>query len=111
MDSRIAWDDGADSNRCSPVGGPTGTSTGRLSGLPATNLELQGRGFVREGMFADLVVFDPLTIKDLATFEKPHQYSVGVKHVFVNGVQVLKDGEHTGATPGRALKGPGAAAK
>lgn len=79
----------------------------RLSGLPATNLGLDHRGFVREGMFADVVVFDPATIADRATFEKPHQYAVGMKHVFVNGVQVLKDGEHTGAKPGRALWGPG----
>ena len=79
----------------------------RLSGLPATNLGLDHRGFVREGMFADVVVFDPATIADRATFEKPHQYAVGMKHVFVNGLQVLKDGEHTGAKPGRALWGPG----
>jgi N-acyl-D-amino-acid deacylase len=79
----------------------------RLSGLPATNLGLDHRGFLKEGMFADLVVFDPATISDRATFENPHQYSVGVKQVFVNGVQVLKDGEHTGAKPGRALWGPG----
>jgi len=79
----------------------------RLSGLPATNLGLDHRGFVKEGMFADVVVFDPATITDRATFEKPHQYAVGVKHVFVNGVQVIKDGEHTGAKPGRALWGPG----
>jgi N-acyl-D-amino-acid deacylase len=79
----------------------------KLSGQPATNLGLDHRGFVQEGMFADVVVFDPATIADHATFEKPHQYSVGVKHVFVNGVQVLKDGEHTGAKPGRALWGPG----
>ncbi len=79
----------------------------RLSGLPATNLGLEQRGFLREGMFADVVVFDPKTIADHATFEKPHQYATGVKHVFVNGVQVLKEGEHTGAKPGRALKGPG----
>ena len=78
----------------------------RLSGLPATNLELDRRGFLKQGMFADVVVFDPKTIADNATFEKPHQYSVGVKHVFVNGVQVLKDGEHTGAKPGLALWGP-----
>ena len=77
----------------------------RLSGLPATNLELDRRGFLRPGMFADVVVFDPATIADRATFEKPHQYAVGVKHVFVNGRQVLKDGEHTGALPGRALWG------
>src|SRR5438067_669003 len=79
----------------------------RLTGLPAMNLGLDHRGFLKEGMFADVVVFDPATISDRATFEKPHQYAVGVKHVFVNGVQVLKDGEHTGAKPGRALWGPG----
>jgi N-acyl-D-amino-acid deacylase len=79
----------------------------RLSGLPATNLGLDHRGFLKEGMFADVVVFDPATIADRATFEKPHQYAVGIKHVLVNGVQVLKDGEHTGAKPGRALWGPG----
>jgi N-acyl-D-amino-acid deacylase len=79
----------------------------RLTGLPATNLGLDGRGFLKTGMFADVVVFDPATIADRATFENPHQYSVGVKHVFVNGVQVLKDGEHTTAKPGRALWGPG----
>jgi N-acyl-D-amino-acid deacylase len=79
----------------------------RLSGLPATNLGLDHRGFLKEGMFADVVVFDPATITDHATFEKPHQYATGMKHVFVNGVQVIKDGEHTGAKPGRALWGPG----
>ncbi len=79
----------------------------RLSGLPATNLCLDHRGFIKEGMFADVVVFDPATIADRATFEKPHQYAIGVKQVFVNGVQVIKDGEHTGAKPGRALWGPG----
>ncbi|PYL80847.1 MAG: aminoacylase [Verrucomicrobia bacterium] len=79
----------------------------RLSGLPATNLGVDHRGFIKEGMFADVVLFDPATIADRATFEKPHQYAVGVKHVFVNGVQVLRDGEHTGAKPGRALWGPG----
>jgi N-acyl-D-amino-acid deacylase len=79
----------------------------KLSSLPAMNLGLDHRGFVREGMFADVVVFDPATIGDKATFEKPHQYAVGMKHVFVNGTQVLKDGEHTGAKPGKALWGPG----
>ena len=79
----------------------------RLSALPATNLGLDHRGMLKEGMFADVVVFDPATIADRATFEKPHQYAVGMKHVFVNGAQVLKDGEHTGAKPGRALWGPG----
>jgi N-acyl-D-amino-acid deacylase len=79
----------------------------RLTGLPATNLELDRRGFLREGMFADIAVFDPAAIADKATFEKPHQFAVGMKHVFVNGGHVLKDGEHTGAKPGRALWGPG----
>lgn len=79
----------------------------RLSGLPATNLELDHRGFLKEGYFADIVVFDPRTISDRATFEQPHQFAAGMKHVFVNGAQVLKDGEHTGAKPGRALWGPG----
>jgi N-acyl-D-amino-acid deacylase len=79
----------------------------RLTGLPATNLGLTGRGLLRPGAFADVVVFDPGTIADRATFERPHQYSVGVRHVLVNGVPVLRDGEHTGATPGRALWGPG----
>jgi len=86
---------------------PMSEAVRRLSGLPATNLGLDHRGFVKEGMFADVVVFDLATISDRATFEKPHQYAVGVKHVFVNGVQVIKDGEHTGAKPGRALWGPG----
>ncbi|MEO8436339.1 MAG: D-aminoacylase [Pyrinomonadaceae bacterium] len=79
----------------------------RLSGLPATNLGLDRRGFIKQGYFADLAIFDPTTIADKATYEKPHQYAVGMKHVFVNGVQVLKDGEHTGAKPGRAVWGPG----
>jgi N-acyl-D-amino-acid deacylase len=79
----------------------------RLSALPATNLELDHRGFLKTDMFADVVVFDPATITDHATFEKPAQYATGVKEVFVNGVEVLKDGEHTGAKPGRALWGPG----
>jgi N-acyl-D-amino-acid deacylase len=78
----------------------------RLSGLPATNLELDGRGFLKPGHFADVVAFDPAAIADRATFEKPHQYATGMKHVFVNGRHVLKEGEHTGALPGRALSGP-----
>ncbi len=77
----------------------------KLSGLPATNLRLDGRGFLREGMYADVVVFDPATIADRATFERPHQYAVGVREVFVNGVHVLAGGEHTGARPGRKLQG------
>ena len=84
-----------------------GEAIRRLSALPATNLELDHRGFLKEGMFADVVVFDPATIADRATFAQPHQYAIGMKQVFVNGVRVIKDGEHTGATPGRALWGPG----
>src|SRR6188474_2554001 len=72
----------------------------RLSSLPATNLGLDHRGFLRPGMFADVVVFDPQTIADRATFESPHQLSVGVKDVFVNGQHVLENGQHTGAKPG-----------
>jgi N-acyl-D-amino-acid deacylase len=79
----------------------------KLSGLPATNLGLDHRGFIKQAYFADVVVFDPDTIADKATYDKPHQYAVGMKHVFVNGIQVLKDGEHTGAKAGRALWGPG----
>src|SRR5213075_2107483 len=84
-----------------------GEAIRRLSALPATNLGLDHRGFLKEGMFADVVVFDPAMIADRATFDKPHQYAVGMKQVFVNGRAVLKDGEHTGAKPGRALYGPG----
>ncbi|MGH9368766.1 MAG: N-acyl-D-amino-acid deacylase family protein, partial [Thermoanaerobaculia bacterium] len=90
---------------------PLAEAIRRLSGLPAANLGLDRRGFLQPGMFADAVVFDPATIADRATFEQPQQYAVGVRHVFVNGVQVLKDGEHTGAAPGRALRGPGARAR
>ena len=79
----------------------------RLTSLPATNLKIDRRGFLRPGYFADVVVFDPDTVADHATFEKPHQYSTGVSDVFVNGVQVLRDGEHTGAKPGRVVRGPG----
>jgi N-acyl-D-amino-acid deacylase len=79
----------------------------RMTGLPASNLRIEGRGFLKEGMFADVVVFDPATIADTATYENPHQYAIGMKHVFVNGVPVIRDGEHTGAKPGRAVWGPG----
>jgi N-acyl-D-amino-acid deacylase len=82
----------------------------RLTSLPAANLGLDRRGLLKPGMFADVVVFDPATIGDRATFEKPQQYSVGVRQVFVNGIQVLRDGEPTGAHAGRALRGPGAKA-
>jgi N-acyl-D-amino-acid deacylase len=83
----------------------------RLSGLPATNLRLQRRGGLTPGYYADVVVFDPAAIQDHATFDHPHQYATGVTQVFVNGVQVLKDGEHTGATPGRVVRGPGVRTK
>ena len=79
----------------------------RLTSLPASNLKIQKRGALRPGNFADVVIFDPRTIADHATFEKPQQYATGVAHVFVNGVQVLRDGEHTGALPGRVVRGPG----
>jgi putative CocE/NonD family hydrolase len=79
----------------------------KLTHLPASNLGLEGRGLLQEGYFADVVVFDPKTVTDRATYEKPHQYAIGVRHVLVNGVPVLTDGEHTGAKPGRALWGPG----
>ena len=79
----------------------------KLAYLPATALRLERRGLLKEGYFADVVVFDPATIQDHATFAKPRQYATGVSHVFVNGGHVLKDGEHTGATPGRFVRGPG----
>ncbi len=79
----------------------------RASGLPATNLSLRNRGFLREGYFADVLVFDPATIQDHATFEEPHQYSTGMEKVFVNGELVFDDGEHTGALPGQFVRGPG----
>jgi N-acyl-D-amino-acid deacylase len=79
----------------------------KLTTLPAENLKLTRRGALEPGYFADVVVFDPATIMDHATFDAPHQYSTGVQHVFVNGVQVLSDGEHTGALPGRVVRGPG----
>jgi N-acyl-D-amino-acid deacylase len=79
----------------------------KLTSLPAENLKLKDRGLLKANYFADVVVFDPAKIQDHATFEKPHQFSTGVHHVFVNGVHVLKNGEHTGATPGRFLRGPG----
>jgi N-acyl-D-amino-acid deacylase len=79
----------------------------RMTSLPADNLGLAERGRLLPGQMADVVVFDPATIRDHATFDKPHQYSTGVSHVFVNGVAVLRDGEHTGATPGRVVRGPG----
>lgn len=79
----------------------------KLTSLPATNLGLKQRGLLKKDYFADIVIFDPATIADKATFDKPHQYAVGVRDVFVNGVQALKDGAHSGKMSGRALWGPG----
>jgi N-acyl-D-amino-acid deacylase len=79
----------------------------KLTSLPAANLKIQKRGSLKPGYYADLAIFDPAKIQDHATFENPHQYSTGMVHVFVNGTQVLKDGEHTNARPGRFVRGPG----
>jgi len=79
----------------------------KLTSLPATNLKIQKRGSLTPGYYADLAIFDPTKIQDHATFENPHQYSTGMVHVFVNGTQVLENGEHTGAKPGRVVRGPG----
>jgi N-acyl-D-amino-acid deacylase len=79
----------------------------RLTSLPATNLAIKQRGWLRPGYYADVVVFDPATIRDNATFAKPQQLASGVNDVFVNGVQVMSDGKHTGAKPGRFVRGPG----
>jgi N-acyl-D-amino-acid deacylase len=86
---------------------PLADAIRRLTSLPAENLGLRDRGRLRSGMAADVVLFDPATIGDQATFEKPMQYATGVRSVFVNGVQVLRNGEPTGATPGRFVKGAG----
>jgi N-acyl-D-amino-acid deacylase len=79
----------------------------KLTTLPATNLRIRNRGALKAGYYADLAIFDPSKIQDNATFENPRQYATGMVHVFVNGVQVLKDGEHTGALPGKVVRGPG----
>jgi N-acyl-D-amino-acid deacylase len=79
----------------------------RMTSLPALNTGIRGRGLLAEDRYADIVVFDPDTVADRATFEEPHQYADGIEQVFVNGVQVIRDGEHTGATPGRIVYGPG----
>lgn len=79
----------------------------RLSWLPATNLGIRGRGALAPGYYADVVVFDPAAIQDHSTYEKPDQLATGVADVFINGVEVVKDGRHTGATPGRVIRGPG----
>ena len=81
----------------------------RLTGLPAEHLRLQDRGELREGAYADVVIFDPDTVSDQATYTHPDRLSVGVRDVWVNGQQTLKDGRHTGALPGRRIYGPGAA--
>ncbi|MCA9739278.1 MAG: amidohydrolase family protein, partial [Gemmatimonadetes bacterium] len=79
----------------------------KMSSAVATRLRIRDRGLLTEGFFADIVVFDPETVSDRATYEDPHQLSTGILHVLVNGVPVVRDGSHTGATPGRALRGPG----
>jgi len=79
----------------------------RLTALPAENLKLDRRGRLKAGFYADVVVFDPTKIQDHATYDRPHQYASGMVHVFVNGVQVLKEGRHTGAKPGQVVHGPG----
>ena len=79
----------------------------KMTSLPAANIGIRERGQLKAGFFADIVVFDPDAVQDHATFAKPLQYATGVEHVFVNGEQVLRDGEHTGATPGRVVRGPG----
>jgi N-acyl-D-amino-acid deacylase len=78
-----------------------------LTSLPAQTFKLKDRGCLAVGCHADIVVFDPAQINDRATFEQPHRYADGVVHVFVNGVQVLANGEHTGAKPGQVVRGPG----
>lgn len=82
-------------------------SVRRLTSLPASNLGIRQRGALKPGFYGDVVVFDPATIQDHATYDKPDQLATGVDDVFVNGVQVLKDGVHTGAKPGRVVRGPG----
>jgi len=79
----------------------------KMSSAVATRLNIQDRGFLREGYFADVIVFDPETVSDHATYEEPHQLSTGIEHVYVNGTAVVTDGEHTGAMPGRAVRGQG----
>jgi N-acyl-D-amino-acid deacylase len=88
---------------------PLSEAIRRITSLPARNLSIRRRGALEVGNFADVVVFDSATIQDHATFAEPHQLATGVTHVFVNGVQVLRDGRHTGATPGRVVRGPGRA--
>ncbi|MCH8140451.1 MAG: D-aminoacylase [Proteobacteria bacterium] len=86
---------------------PLQTAIYKLTKLPASNLKLRHRGELIPGFFADVVIFDPSTVQDHATYDDPHRYATGVVHVFVNGEQVLRDGEHTGALPGQVVRGPG----
>ena len=79
----------------------------RMTSLPASNLKIKKRGNLQTGNFADLAIFDASKVQDHATFEEPHQYATGMIYVLVNGTLVLENGEHTGATPGRAIRGPG----
>lgn len=79
----------------------------KMTALPAANLKLDKRGQLKKGYYADIAIFDPDSIADRATYKDPHQYSVGMIHVFVNGTAVLKNGVHTKATPGRIIRGPG----
>jgi N-acyl-D-amino-acid deacylase len=78
-----------------------------MTSLPAEVFRLRGRGSLMPGSFADIAVFDPTDIRDHATYEEPHRYATGVRHVLVNGTPVVRDGEHTGALPGRVVRGPG----
>ena len=86
---------------------PLEAAVRRLAALPASVLKIKGRGLLRPGYYADVVVFDPAAVHDRATLDQPHQYAVGMQHVFVNGTQVLENGDHTGALPGRVVRGPG----
>ena len=79
----------------------------KLTSLPAGNINIKKRGTLTPGYYADVVIFDPARVEDHATFEEAHQYSTGMVHVFINGTQVIKDGEHTNARPGRVVRGPG----
>ena len=86
---------------------PLETAIHKLTALPAKNLKIRQRGQLRPDYFADVVIFDPAKVEDHATFDSPHQYSTGVRNVLVNGKVVLRDGQHTGATPGQVVYGPG----
>lgn len=83
---------------------PVATAIMKMTGMPAALLRLPHRGVLAEGAFADLVVFDPATVADRATFEEPHQYPIGIEHVFVNGAPIISRGEHTGRRAGRVIR-------